>query len=323
MFDFPNSPTNGQQFTPVVGGPTYVWQSPIWRLAAGGINAGVYIGDTAPINPVAGMLWWESDSGNTFIYYDDGSSAQWIQFNIAPPIPPAPSPFKRSSIATLGTTTSFQFDVSTLFADIEVVGGGGGGGGSGTGSGAGVASAASGGGGAGYCKKLIEVTAAVRAATKTIFVGGGGSGSTTVGVNGGISSYTDGVNTLTANGGVAGTQGAFATQVGVRAGGAQGSATGGDINISGQPGAPGFGFGNVPTGAAGQAAAAGGNGGASAIGSGGVAPAYFSTLTATGANGGNGSTGGGGAGAAAVNAVGSATAGGNGGNGFVLITEYR
>jgi hypothetical protein len=31
-----------------------------------------------PGSPVPNQLWWESDTGNLFIYYDDGTSSQWV-----------------------------------------------------------------------------------------------------------------------------------------------------------------------------------------------------------------------------------------------------
>jgi hypothetical protein len=39
------------------------------------------ISDTAPVPPDAehARFWWESDTGILWIYYDDGSSAQWVQ----------------------------------------------------------------------------------------------------------------------------------------------------------------------------------------------------------------------------------------------------
>jgi hypothetical protein len=43
------------------------------------VAGGVIISDTPPPNPVHGMLWWESDSGDLFVYYDDGTSAQWVE----------------------------------------------------------------------------------------------------------------------------------------------------------------------------------------------------------------------------------------------------
>ena len=33
---------------------------------------------TVPSSPNAGDLWWDSDSGELKIYYNDGDSAQWV-----------------------------------------------------------------------------------------------------------------------------------------------------------------------------------------------------------------------------------------------------
>lgn len=44
--------------------------------------SGITISDTAPAAPAHEDLWYESDTGNTYIYYDDGNTAQWVQ--IAP-----------------------------------------------------------------------------------------------------------------------------------------------------------------------------------------------------------------------------------------------
>ena len=50
------------------------------------IIGGAVISDTAPPGPLqAGQLWWESDSGNTYIWYTDANSSQWVQQNVAPP----------------------------------------------------------------------------------------------------------------------------------------------------------------------------------------------------------------------------------------------
>ena len=48
-----------------------------WEDASGG--ASVTISDSAPGSPSAGNLWFESDTGKTFIYYGDGSSNQWVE----------------------------------------------------------------------------------------------------------------------------------------------------------------------------------------------------------------------------------------------------
>lgn len=38
----------------------------------------ISIQDDAPLTPQTGDLWWESDAGKLKIYYDDGSSEQWV-----------------------------------------------------------------------------------------------------------------------------------------------------------------------------------------------------------------------------------------------------
>jgi hypothetical protein len=41
----------------------------------------VTVSATAPNNPVADDLWWDSTSGILFVYYSDGSSSQWVAAN--------------------------------------------------------------------------------------------------------------------------------------------------------------------------------------------------------------------------------------------------
>jgi len=36
------------------------------------------IGTTAPASPAIGQLWWRSDQGRLFLWYDDGTSQQWV-----------------------------------------------------------------------------------------------------------------------------------------------------------------------------------------------------------------------------------------------------
>ena len=44
------------------------------NIPAGGIS----ISTTAPGSPSSGTLWYNSEEGRTFVYYNDGSSAQWV-----------------------------------------------------------------------------------------------------------------------------------------------------------------------------------------------------------------------------------------------------
>jgi hypothetical protein len=41
-------------------------------------SAAIFIGDTPPPSPAPGQLWWESDTGFLFLYYDDGNTKQWV-----------------------------------------------------------------------------------------------------------------------------------------------------------------------------------------------------------------------------------------------------
>jgi len=50
------------------------------------------VSDTPPANPVQGQIWWKSDTGETFIWYDDASAdtGQWVQQSDAS-LPDAPA----------------------------------------------------------------------------------------------------------------------------------------------------------------------------------------------------------------------------------------
>ena len=83
-FQFPSSPTDGQIYTPPEpGAPSYIYHTPSWQLVASHTSDGLLtISDGPPASPVPGQQWWESDTGLTYVWYDDGSgspSAQWVQ----------------------------------------------------------------------------------------------------------------------------------------------------------------------------------------------------------------------------------------------------
>lgn len=54
----------------------YMRKNGAWTPSTGGASTS----DEPPPPPLQnGQLWWESDTGNTFIWFDDGNSAQWVQ----------------------------------------------------------------------------------------------------------------------------------------------------------------------------------------------------------------------------------------------------
>lgn len=84
--DFPNAPTVNQLFYASNGG-TYQWNGTIW-LPIGNTTATIYVGDTPPSSPIANQFWFNSALGQTFIYYNDGNTTQWVPANPAPAVPP-------------------------------------------------------------------------------------------------------------------------------------------------------------------------------------------------------------------------------------------
>lgn len=80
--ELPLSGSTGEAY--IVGEDLYVWDgNPAWNNVGsivGPAGANVTISSTAPLGPIiAGALWYDPDDGITYIYYNDGDSAQWIQ----------------------------------------------------------------------------------------------------------------------------------------------------------------------------------------------------------------------------------------------------
>jgi len=57
-------------------------QGPTGATGPAGPATYAAIGLTAPASPSVGQLWWRSDSGRLFIYYNDGTSTQWVPVNL-------------------------------------------------------------------------------------------------------------------------------------------------------------------------------------------------------------------------------------------------
>ena len=81
------SDKHSDSYEPPLGNPTsdgYVLASTIdgirsWIEQSGGEeSAKVFIGTTTPVSPELGDLWWDSSAGSLFIYYNDGTSSQWV-----------------------------------------------------------------------------------------------------------------------------------------------------------------------------------------------------------------------------------------------------
>lgn len=207
---------------------------------------------------------------------------------------------------TVGTST-YTPTTGMVEAFVQIVGASGGSGGADGGNSVQAAAGASS-AGAGYCAKTY--TAALMGATATVVVGAkgtGGAAGNNAGTSGANSTFTPAgagaVLTAGASAGASGTGAQSITDFTNPTTG--GTATGGDVNIPGEPG--GYG---VVLGAAGLAMA--GKGGNSALGMGGKPTQNGAGTSGTG-------HGAGACGAAATNGT---AAGADGLDGFCIVTEY-
>ena len=99
MFDFPVNPAVNDEYE--VAGTLYVWNGYGWVITIPEepvvvIPAVSVISDTPPPNPVEGQLWFDSSAGNTYIWYVDVDSSQWVI------ITPQPDP--SAVVSTLAQT---------------------------------------------------------------------------------------------------------------------------------------------------------------------------------------------------------------------------
>lgn len=266
---------------------------PIWVVTAAPfpINAMVRHSDN---------VWLSLVTNNS---EEPGTGAQWQNF------PTSVAASLRTVVTrVISSTSSYVPTAGMSIATVELVGGGAGGGGA-LGATAPSSSAAGGGGSGGYVRKTY--TAAQIGASAAIVIGTAGTGGAAGinnGGNGGATTFTPaGAGAVLTGGGGTGSQGSSAGN-GIFRGpglGGGGTATGGDINIPGDPGGWSFIFTSSQ--------AISGRGGNTPFGRGGQESQENSAgNTAVGFGGG----GGGGASAA------TSRAGGNGLTGVVVITEY-
>lgn len=77
--DFPSNPINGQIFG------SYIWSAAkqAWQ-AREESKATAIMSPTVPSNAVSGDIWINTANGIAFVYYDDGTSSQWVEVLASP-----------------------------------------------------------------------------------------------------------------------------------------------------------------------------------------------------------------------------------------------
>jgi hypothetical protein len=72
--------SDGRSFILYNDGTSQQWVEFVGAPGAGGGGGSALVPTTltAPVGPAGGALWWKSDEGRLKIYYDDGTSQQWV-----------------------------------------------------------------------------------------------------------------------------------------------------------------------------------------------------------------------------------------------------
>lgn len=106
---FPSTPTNGQVFS------GYYYDATLSAWKASPISAGpIAISDTPPAGAIHGDMWYKSNDGTTYIYYNDGSTSQWVevrsqiatsQIGLVPVVPTSVSVSSGTASVSSNTTT--------------------------------------------------------------------------------------------------------------------------------------------------------------------------------------------------------------------------
>ena len=148
--NFPVPSVLNQEHTDLTTGIVYLWVGTVtpvagfWQVksapgesggpAPGGGNASIFVGDAPPLTPGENQLWWNSNNGRMYIYYDDGNTIQWVETS---PGVTTPDALPVGSILPMASTNVpagfFECDgrelsrvtFSDLFAEIGVLWGAG------------------------------------------------------------------------------------------------------------------------------------------------------------------------------------------------------
>lgn len=77
--EFPSSPVDGQVYD------NWVYSSSKGAWLAKPLEPTTAVtSDTPPANPIDGDMWFNTENGTTYVYYNDGSSAQWVEMVASP-----------------------------------------------------------------------------------------------------------------------------------------------------------------------------------------------------------------------------------------------
>lgn len=143
--DFPSSPTNGQVYTSGTTSWSYSTAKTAWIVLGTGFSGYTgsqgytgsrgytgslgYVGSkgttqtgtTPPASPISGDQWWDSETGNLYVYYDDGTSAQWVQQSLGASVAGGNTNIQFNDSGAAAGTSALTFDKTTNVMKINNV----------------------------------------------------------------------------------------------------------------------------------------------------------------------------------------------------------
>ena len=88
----------------------------VGQLELGG--GSMEVSSTAPSSPSEGDMWYDDTTGRTYVYYDDGSSQQWVEFGAPPSGIGKILQVVQATYGTAEATTSSTYVDTSLNASI-------------------------------------------------------------------------------------------------------------------------------------------------------------------------------------------------------------
>jgi hypothetical protein len=101
--DFPANPVNGQVYA------SYIYNSAVgaWQSTEDSATVAV-TGPTAPVSANNGDIWYNTNTGVSYIYYSDGTSSQWVEI-ISSALPALNTKADLSGATFTGNVTAPRF----------------------------------------------------------------------------------------------------------------------------------------------------------------------------------------------------------------------
>lgn len=87
--------------------------------STGGGGSSVSVGTTPPGSPSAGALWWNSETGTMFIWYNDGTSSQWVDTDAGGPTGPQGETGPAGPTGPQGNKAGLRYNFSTTTTDSD------------------------------------------------------------------------------------------------------------------------------------------------------------------------------------------------------------